>query len=80
MKEIFILFISFTKDVVTGWTTTNLLISLSTLLVLLTLSILSEYINQIINTTKSLNGVDVVFEISSNEKDFQDKLNIEKFD
>jgi hypothetical protein len=73
-----VLFISFTRDVVTGWTTTNLLISSSTLLVLLTLSILSEYINQIVNTTKSLNGVDVVFEISSNDKDFQDKPNIEK--
>jgi len=73
-----ILFISFTKDVVTGWTTTNLLISLSTLLILFTLSIVSEYINQIVNTTKSLNGVDIVFEISSNDKNFQEKLNVEK--
>jgi hypothetical protein len=76
--SIIVLFISFTKDVVTGWTTTNLLISLSTLLILFTLSIVSEYINQIVNTTKSLNGVDIVFEISSNDKNFQEKLNVEK--
>jgi hypothetical protein len=73
-----VLFLSLTRDVVTGWTTTNLLISSSTLFILLTLAVLSEYVNQIVNSTKSQSGVEVVFEISSNKKDFHGKTNVEK--
>ena len=76
--SVIVLIISLTKDVVTGWTTTNLLISSSTLLILITLGVLSEYINQIVNSTKSQNGPEIIFEISSNEKDFEDRSNIEK--
>jgi hypothetical protein len=69
---------SLNKNVVEGWTTTNLISSLGSFLVLSTLGVISEYLNQVISNTRSTNKLNVILEVSSNSQNFHLHGNVEE--
>lgn len=74
----YVLYISLTTKVVEGWTTTNLIISVSVFFILVTLGIISEYLNQIISNTKTIGHLQIHSETSSNSKSYTLNDNVEE--
>jgi hypothetical protein len=66
------------NNVVEGWTTTNLISSFGSFLVLSTLGVISEYLNQVISNTRSTNKLNVILEVSSNSQNFHLHGNVEE--
>ena len=78
LSSFYVLYVSLTDKVVEGWTTTNLIISTSAFFILLTLGIMSEYLNQIISNTKTKGHLQIYYETSSNSKSYVSNDNLEE--
>ena len=69
---------SLNNAVVEGWTTTNLIVSFGSFLILTTLGVISEYLNQVISKTRTTNKINVILEAASNAQNFHLHRNIEE--
>ena len=74
---IYILLINFIKkDVIEGWTTTNLFIALQFFLVFLVLSVLGEYLSKVLLVSQQIENYDIAFEKNSSVYIKDEQINV----